>query len=309
MSRALNRRLVAIGVALLLDRWTPEPPNRWHPVAWFGQGMTAAERTMWRDRHGPGLLYTVTGLGVGATAGALVRSPAAALTIALGAGSLRTTAVDIADLLRAEDLPTARRALPALVGRDPSELDHSGIAAAVVESVAENSVDATVAPIFWTLVAGAPGALAYRAVNTMDAMVGHRSARYERFGWSSAKLDDAANWIPARLFAGAVILAAWSRRRSVTRAVRVDAPAHPSPNAGVAEAAVAGALGVELGGRLRYGQRIEDRPLLGRGPRPDLGTIDAATRLVDRVLLGIGITAPGVAAVGVVTTRLAGRGR
>src|SRR5690606_15478706 len=141
-----------------------------------------------------------------------------------------------------------REALPALVGRDPTHLDASEISAAVIESLAENTVDAVIAPAFWGLIAGAPGAWSYRAVNTMDAMVGHRSDRYLRFGWSSARLDDLANLVPARLTAALVMLCRPRQTRAVTTAVRRDGRKHPSPNAGVAEAAFAAALGVQLGG-------------------------------------------------------------
>ena len=303
MGSKLNKRLVAVGVALLIDRWTLEPPNRWHPVAWFGTAMTAIEQQTWQDKRSRGALYTATGVGIGTLAGLMVRSPVIALTIALGAGSLRSTSTEVGELLGAGHLEAARQALPALVGRDPSELDSAGMAAAVIESVAENSVDATVAPVVWTLIAGAPGALGYRAINTMDAMVGHRSDRYERFGWSSARLDDVANWVPARVFAGAMTAAAWSQRSSIARAVRSDAPAHPSPNAGVAEAAMAGALGVELGGTLRYGDRVENRPLLGSGPRPNAATIGSANQLVDRALLALGITGVCIATARVLRER------
>jgi adenosylcobinamide-phosphate synthase len=173
--------------------------------------------------------------------------------------------------------------LPALVGRDPSELGPSGVAAAVVESVAENSVDAVVAPVMWAVAAGASGALGYRAVNTMDAMVGHRSARYVQFGTWSARADDVANYLPARMTAALVAVARVQRARHVLRAVRNDARAHPSPNAGVAEAAFAAALGVQLGGTLRYGERIEHRPTLGSGPRPQPADIVRAVRLADDV--------------------------
>ncbi len=152
-----------------------------------------------------------------------------------------------------------------------------------MESLAENIVDAVVAPALWAAVAGAPGAAAYRAVNTMDAMVGHRSERYRRFGTAAARLDDAANWLPARATAAAVAAVRPHRARAVWTAVRHDAPAHPSPNAGVAEAAVAAALGVEVGGPLRYGDRVEDRPRLGRGRRPEPADVPAALRLVDDV--------------------------
>ena len=167
----------------------------------------------------------------------------------------------------------------ALVGREPSQLDEPEIARAVVESVAENTVDAVVAPALWAAAAGAPGVFAYRAVNTLDAMVGHRSSRYEHFGWASARLDDIAGLVPARVTAGLVVAVRPRAAGRVARAVRDDAPAHPSPNAGIAEAAFAAALGLRLGGANRYGDRVEHRPVLGdgRNPRPD--DISAAVRL------------------------------
>jgi adenosylcobinamide-phosphate synthase len=151
--------------------------------------------------------------------------------------------------------------------------------------VAENTVDAVVGPVFWAVALGAPGALAYRAVNTMDAMVGHHSPRYEQFGWAAARLDDVAGFVPARITALLVCLASPARAGAVIDAVRRDAPSHPSPNAGVAEAAFAAALGVELGGTVRYGARVEDRPRLGVGPRPAPPDIGRAIRLADRVEL------------------------
>ena len=135
------------------------------------------------------------------------------------------------------------------------------------------------APALWALAAGAPGALGYRAVNTLDAMVGHHSPRYERYGRASAKLDDVASFVPARFTAGLVAVARPLRARAVQRAVRADAPAHPSPNAGVAEAAFAAALGVQLGGENRYGDRVEVRPPLGTGRRPERTDIARAVRL------------------------------
>lgn len=149
--------------------------------------------------------------------------------------------------------------------------------------MAENSVDAVIAPAFWGAVAGAPGAAAYRAINTMDAMVGRRNERYRNFGWAAARLDDAANYIPARIFA--VLVAALNRAqaRQIVDAVRLDAPSHPSPNAGVAEAAVAAALDRKLGGPLSYEGVAEQRPFLGTGSRPEADDIEAAVRLADRV--------------------------
>ncbi|MEL7157672.1 MAG: cobalamin biosynthesis protein, partial [Actinomycetota bacterium] len=181
---------------------------------------------------------------------------------------------------------------PWLVGRDPTELDPSGVAAAVIESVAENSVDAVIAPVFWAVVAGPPGAAAYRAINTMDAMVGHRNDRYRNFGWAAARIDDVANYLPARILALLIAAQAPNRAIEILAAVRFQAPAHPSPNAGVAEAAMAAALGRELGGPLRYGSEAEIRPRLGAGPRPDPNDIPVAVRIANRAeLAAIGILA------------------
>jgi adenosylcobinamide-phosphate synthase len=196
----------------------------------------------------------------------------------------------VEDELVAGDLTAARSALRSLAGRDASELDESGIAAAVIESLAENSVDAVMASAFWGLVAGAPGVFAHRAVNTLDAMVGHHNARYENFGWAAARVDDAVAWAPARAYAALVAAATPRRAADVRRLVARDAAAHPSPNAGVAETAVAAALGRELGGPLRYGDRVEERPRLGDGPRPAVADIRAARALTSRaewVLIGL----------------------
>lgn len=296
----VRRRLAGVAAGLVLDRLLGDPSNAWHPVAWFGSAMGAVEKATWADRRTPGRTYAATGVALGAGTGwALSRLPGGlpvAVWIALGGTSLRTTSQSIGDRLDAGDLAGARRDLPVLVGRDPSHLDESGIAAAVIESVAENAVDAVVAPILWAMVGGAPGVLAHRAINTMDAMVGHRNERYRQFGWAAARLDDVAAWLPARLQAALVMAVRPGSAVRAWQAVRIDAPAHPSPNSGVAEAAAAGALGVQLGGRVAYGSRVEDRPLLGRGPRP-LGTdIARATRLVDDTeLLLLAALAVGVA--------------
>ena len=176
----------------------------------------------------------------------------------------------------------------------PCELDEAGISRAVVESVAENCVDAVVAPAFWALVAGGAGVAAHRAVNTLDAMVGHRSPRYRRFGWASARLDDVAAWVPARLAALAVAAVRPARAGAVWRAVRHQAPAHPSPNGGVVEAAFAAALGVTLGGRNRYGERVEHRPLLGTGPPAGPRDVERAVVLLGHVTAAIAWRAPAV---------------
>jgi adenosylcobinamide-phosphate synthase len=225
------------------------------------------------------VLQAAIGTTLGAVAGWTVRSTAASTYIGVAARGLGLAAGDVAIALEAGDLPAARALLPALVGRDPAGLDEHEIARAVVESVAENTVDAMVAPAMWAAVAGGPGVLGYRAINTLDAMVGHRSFRYRRYGWASARLDDVAGWVPARLTA---VLVAFVRPRSavqVWKSVRADAPGHPSPNAGVAEAAFAAALGLRLGGFNRYGERVELRPPLGSGRPAEPADIDRAVRL------------------------------
>ena len=150
---------------------------------------------------------------------------------------------------------------------------------AVVETVAENTVDAVTAPLWWATIGGAPAVLAHRAINTLDAMVGHRNERYRQFGWASARADDVVNWIPARLTAVAVAAVRPRRAAAIARTVRRDAPRHPSPNGGVVEAAFAAALDVRLGGTNTYGDVVEDRGTLGDGrpPTPDDGV--AAIRL------------------------------
>src|SRR6476661_5120207 len=176
-------------VGVLADVLFGEPPTRVHPVVAFGSLMRAVERRLYRDSRLAGTLYTTAGAAVGTLSGLLIRRPFSTYN-----------AVD------AGDVEGARDRLPALVGRDPAGLDEKEIARATVESVAENTVDAIVAPALWARTVAWGGALGYRAINTMDAMVGHHSDRYERYGWASARLDDVASWIPAR--ATAVLVAA-----------------------------------------------------------------------------------------------------
>jgi adenosylcobinamide-phosphate synthase len=283
----LRRRAAAVAAGLLLDRLLGEPPTPVHPVAWFGTAMGRVEGAVWADARAPGVAYTVTGVGLGLAAGRLVPGLALPVALACAGRALREASVVVEADLRSGDLDRARHDLRALAGRDARSLDASAISAAVVESLAENSVDAVVAPVFWALVGGAPGALAYRAVNTMDAMVGHRSERFERFGWSAARLDDVANYLPARLFALLLVAVRPGAAARVVTVVRRDAAAHPSPNAGVAESAAAAALGLELGGPLQYGVRREERPRLGDGPRPQPADIARARRLVDHVELAL----------------------
>lgn len=311
MNGLIATRSAAVAAGLAADRLLGEPPASVHPVAVFGRAMEAAERKLYSDRRSAGVVYA--GLGViGAAAvgsmigrrrrGASSVALAAATYTAVASRALIESASRVARALIDEDLEKARELLPALVGRDPSGLGTHEISRAVVESIAENTVDAVVAPAVWAAAGGAPLVLAYRAVNTLDAMVGHRSDRYIRFGWAAARADDVAGWVPARITA---LLVACVRPRAaahVRRAVRLQAPAHPSPNAGVAEAAFAAALGRTLGGVNVYGSRIEERPSLGDGPPAsvaDIGRAAALSRDVTTLLAAL-LAAPAL-------VRIAGR--
>lgn len=276
---SLARRGGGIGAGLLADLALGDPPTRWHPVGWFGTTMTAVEHRLYRDSRAAGIAHAAVGAGIALGAAAGCRSTAAATAICTAGRGLRRSADHIADRLDNGDLPGARELLPTLAGRDPANLDANDLARAVVESVAENTVDAVVAPVWWALAAGARGALVHRALNTMDAMVGYRGSRYERYGWAAARLDDAAAWIPARLTAALVVAVRPATAQQVLATVRRDAPGHPSPNAGVAEAAYAAALGLQLGGTNVYGGRVEHRPTLGSGRPPCPADIRRATRL------------------------------
>jgi adenosylcobinamide-phosphate synthase len=279
-------------------------PRRGHPVAAFGRAAAAVERALWHDHRGWGAVHAAVCAGgavaLGTVAARAVRPfPAArvALTAAavwavVGGTSLAREARTIGRALERGDVEAARARLPHLCGRDPQALDADGIARAVVESVAENTSDAVVGALVWGAVAGVPGLVGFRAVNTLDAMVGHRSPRHRRYGWASARLDDLAGWPGARLTAVLAALAGPDPRGAV-RAWRADAAKHPSPNAGPVEASFAGALGVRLGGTLSYGGRVEHRPVLngatGRAVR--VTDIDRAVRLSRRVgLLALGVT-------------------
>ena len=200
----------------------------------------------------------------------------------LGGTSLIREGEALGRSVEAGDLAAARDRVPHLCARDPALLDAAGMARAGVESLAENTSDAVVAPLFWGAVAGVPGLLGYRAVNTLDAMVGYRSVRYARFGRVAARVDDVVNLVPARLTAALTVLLApfiGGRPADALRAWRRDAPWHPSPNAGPVEATAAGALGLRLGGRTQYAYGVEDRPALGDGRAPAAADLRRAARL------------------------------
>jgi len=288
---------LAAAVGVVVDGVLGEPPSQWHPVALFGRCMHGLENATYRDRRTAGVVHGAMGTGLGMAAGAVVGSTTMATYLAVAGRALRDVAMSVGDALESCDLDRARELLPSLVGRDVTALDVSGMARAVVESVAENTVDAVVAPAWWAAVAGAPGVLGYRAVNTMDAMVGHRDDRYLRYGWASARLDDVAAFIPARVTAALVAMVRPRAMGAIWRAVRTQAPSHPSPNGGVAEAAFAAALDVRLGGVNLYGTRAENRSALGTGRAVQAGDIARAVDLSSDVSSALCVT---LAAVGLV---------
>ncbi len=293
-------------LGFVLDRVFADP-RRWHPVAGFGSAAVALEAKTYVDDRRAGVVHeviavgSVVGIGLLATRGrgrGGVLVTALATWTALGGRSLVRAGFAMADRLEADDLAGARELLPSLCGRDPSVLDADGLARAALESIAENTSDATVAPLLWGAVAGVPGVLGYRAVNTLDAMIGYRNERYERFGWAAARTDDVANLVPARvtglLTAGLAPLVGGSSSGAL-RAWRRDAGGHPSPNAGVVEASMAGALGIGLGGRTEYRHGVELRPTLGDGPAPTAGDLRRAVRVsagvqVGAVVVGVGVS-------------------
>jgi adenosylcobinamide-phosphate synthase len=281
-------------------------PRRGHPVAAFGRAAGCAERRLWHDHRGAGALYAALCAGgaiaIAVAADRAVRhSPAASVTLAaaatwavLGGSSLAQEARAVAGALQAGNVEAARERLPHLCGRDPRDLDEGQLARAVVESVAENTSDAVVGALVWGAIAGVPGLVGFRAVNTLDAMVGHRSPRHLRFGWAAARLDDLAGFPGSRLTAALATLAG-PDPRGAWRVWRADGGRHPSPNAGPVEASFAGALGVRLGGSLAYGGRVEHRPVLGDGNRPvEVADIERSVRLSGRVgVLALAVVAAG----------------
>ena len=210
--------------------------------------------------------------------------------------------------LATEGVDGGRRAVAHIVGRDVTVLDEAGVARAAMESAAENFSDGVVAPAFWYALAGLPGLLIYKTVNTADSMVGYRSEAHEAFGWAPARLDDVLNFVPARLAAGLIAAAAAISRHDAAVAVRAawrDAPQHKSPNAGWPEAALAGALGIAFGGPRRYGEVAVDGVWLNPDGRRDVGPGDirAATRLID-LAWALMVTVITLAALAVLAPRL-----
>ncbi|MHA7650637.1 cobalamin biosynthesis protein [Mycobacterium sp. ML4] len=298
-------RAVGVVAGYLADLSLGDPRHA-HPVALFGAGAAKAEQFSYRDSRAAGVVHALLLVGaVGLVGGLLQRragstvATAVATWVSLGGTSLARTGARMAGLLDSGDVDGARRLLPWLCGRDPGALDEAGLARAALESVAENTSDAQVAPLLWAAVGGAPAVLGYRAINTLDAMIGYRSPRYLRFGWAAARLDDLVNLGGARLTAGLVVACApliGGSPRGAARAWRRDAARHPSPNAGVVEAAFAGALGVQLGGPTQYSHELQIRPTLGEGRPPTVADLRRAVRLSRMVQAGAAVVLAGVVA-------------
>ncbi|GLQ88493.1 cobalamin biosynthesis protein CobD [Dyella flagellata] len=284
--------------AAVLDRLLGEP-RRAHPLVAFGRMASWIERHLHANLRASGLLaWSLAVLPSVALLTILQRhSPAwlaccvdvIVLYAALGLRSLHEHAQSVAHALAAGKLDDARKAVGRMVSRDTAPLSASQVAAAATESVLENGNDAVFGALFWFAVLGAPGALLFRLANTLDAMWGYRTARYERFGWAAARIDDVLNFIPARLTAFTYALC--GNFDSALRCWRTQAPQWDSPNAGPVMAAGAGALRVKLGGAAPYQGIWEARPELGEGATANADAIDRALRLLHRgVLLWLAVT-------------------
>lgn len=273
------------GAALLLDRTVGDPTWLPHPVVGMGRLIRVLDNILNRPEAGRAVKRVLGGVTVCCAIGitwvvsyAVLRGVAklspwayAAASIALvwttlAWKGLRGAGEDVYSALTESGLVEARKRVGRYVGRDTESLSEADVVRAAVETIAENTVDALVSPLFFACLGGAPLALVYRAINTMDSMLGYRNERYRDFGWAAARLDDVANYVPARLCAGLLWVAirlAGLRSRDAWRVMRRDAHKHPSPNGGIPESLMAGALGVQLGGVNAYGGIAQSRALMG----------------------------------------------
>nr|QIP10665.1 cobalamin biosynthesis protein CobD [Bradyrhizobium symbiodeficiens] len=273
-----------------------------HPVTWLGQ-MIGAIDSGWNRasdppafRRGAGIAGALVVIAFSVAVGWVLQVllPSGWIQIALlgvmawplvALRSLHDHVAAVADPLLAGDIAAARDAVSRIVGRDPAALDEAGIARAAIESLAENASDGIVAPVFWGALFGLPGILGYKAINTLDSMIGHRSERHEAFGWAAARIDDVANFIPARLTGFLFVLLAPRRSDALTCMTR-DARRHRSPNAGWPEAAMAGGLGVRLSGPRIYHGSTTNEPWLNEGARdPRAADITEALTVYRRAML------------------------
>ncbi len=287
----LSAALLMLG-AVLLDRLLGEP-RRLHPLAGFGNYARWLERKL--NIQGASRLYGamawMLALGPACTAVTMLwLQPALrpyldvlVLYFALGLQALREHALRVAQALQNDDLAGARVRVGDIVSRDTTNMQEQDIARAGVESVLENGNDAVFGALFWFMLLGAPGALLYRLANTLDAMWGYRTPRFLRFGWAAARIDDALNFIPARLTA--LSYALLGRTRIALHCWRAQAPAWDSPNAGPVMASGAGSLQLQLGGAAHYHGAVEQRPVLGAGAAPHADDILRAVGLVERSVL------------------------
>jgi adenosylcobinamide-phosphate synthase len=293
--------LLALGLEALLG-WPRALHRRIsHPVVWIGGLIDRLDRRRNREedpwplrrRAGVRAALIVIGVSAGLAGLAALALPEGLAGAALGAllawpflaaRSLHDHVAPVAGALDSGDLIAARAEVAKIVGRDPSALDRGGVARAALESLAENASDGVVAPLFWGALLGLPGLVAYKAVNTLDSMIGHRTPRHEAFGRFAARLDDLLNWVPARLTGFALALASGRAERPIA-VMRRDAPGHRSPNAGWPEAAMAGALGVRLSGPRIYADRVSPEPWLnGEAPDPDAGDLRRGLALYRRMV-------------------------
>lgn len=279
-----------------------------HPVTWLGWLIKTLDHRLNRDgdssqrRRMAGVAAMLVAVGLTVLIAVLLQSllPQGWLGILIGGvlawplvalRSMHDHVVAVAKPLSNNDLPAARYAVSMIVGRDPSVLDEAGVARAAIESLAENTSDGIVAPLFWGAVFGLPGIAAYKAINTLDSMIGHRTPRFESFGWASARLDDLVNLIPARL-TGALFAICSTNPRLAFRVMLRDAPKHRSPNAGWPEAAMAAGLGIRVSGPRVYANRVADEPWVNAGaPDPTPKDLQRGLALYRRamVLMGVGL--------------------
>lgn len=272
-----------------------------HPVTWAGALISALDRALNRDsdsfatRRAKGVLTLALVVLAAAMPALAVQSQLHGFSGVLIGGilawplvasrSLQDHVAAVARPLSNGDLPAARRAVAMIVGRDPQALDQAGVARAALESLAENASDGVVAPLFWGAIFGLPGIAAYKAINTLDSMIGHRSARYAAFGWGSARLDDLVNLIPARLTGGLFAMTS-AHPGAALACMMTDARHHRSPNAGWPEAAMAGGLGVRVSGPRLYGDRMAFEPFVNATcPDPTPQDLTAGLALFRRGML------------------------
>jgi adenosylcobinamide-phosphate synthase len=275
-------------LAILLDRLLGETP-RWHPLVGFGWLAQRVEASVYAASRLRGAMAVLLLVGGFALAAFLAHRSLGSwawlldvvlLYLAIGAASLGEHAAAVRHALDVGDLDAARRNVGRIVSRDTADMDETAVARATLESVLENGCDAVFGALFWFILAGAPGVVAYRLANTLDAMWGYKTDHYRYFGWAAARLDDLLNWIPARLTA--LTYLALGKIGAAQRCWRSQAANWESPNAGPVMAAGAGALTVRLGGPAMYRGQLEFRPLLGEGREPMAADIPRAVALVQR---------------------------